>query len=43
MPNSLLYNQNIQNKKIKLEQLINEFSLRNKYDKIKINLNKKYI
>jgi len=32
MPNSLLYNQNIQNKKIKLEQLINEFSLRNKYD-----------
>ena len=32
IPSSLLYNQNIQNKKMKLEQLINDFSLRNKYD-----------
>ena len=32
IPNSLLYNQNIQNKKMQLEQLINDFSLRNKYD-----------
>ena len=30
IPNSLLYNQNIQNKKMKLEQLINDFSIRNK-------------
>ena len=32
IPNSLLYNQNIQNKKMKLEQLINDFSIRNKYE-----------
>ena len=32
MPNSVLYQKNLENKKFKLEQLINNFSLRNKLD-----------
>ena len=32
IPNSVIYQQNLENKKFKLEQLINDFSIRNKFD-----------